>query len=75
MIDHTRAFHVRKVLRNAAMLVKMQMDPALLERLRGLSAADLEHCCGAYLTDDERTSLLARRDSIVSRFRGSREEP
>lgn len=75
MIDHTRAFRVRKGLRNAAMLVRMQMDPALGERLRGLSAADLERCCRAYLTDDERTSVLARRDSIVSRFAGPPEGP
>ncbi len=68
MIDHTRAFRVGPRLRNPAMLAKMHVDPALLTRLSNLTPGELEQCCRAYLSSDERKSVLVRRDSIVSRF-------
>jgi hypothetical protein len=69
MIDHSRAFLVGPRLRNAALLDKMHPDPALLSRLGRLSADDLERCCRDYLTSDERKSVLARRDSILTHLR------
>jgi 3',5'-cyclic AMP phosphodiesterase CpdA len=70
MIDHTRAFRVGPRLRRPDLLAKMHIDPALLTHLRALTAKDLEQCCKAYLTSDERKSVLVRRDSIVARLGG-----
>ena len=66
MIDHSRAFRPVKGLLNSDRLRRMQMDPQLLVRLRELSATALERCCKAYITPEERESVLARRDSIVA---------
>ena len=66
MIDHSRAFRPVKGLLNSDRLRRMQMDPQLLARLRELSATALERCCKAYITPEERESVLARRDSIVA---------
>jgi hypothetical protein len=69
MIDHTRAFRTSRALRNPALLGRLKIEPALLARLRDLTPASLESCCARYLSGEERTALLVRRDSLVARFR------
>lgn len=70
MIDHSRAFRPDPRARNPAMLGKMRLDPTLLAGLRELDGADLETCCSDLLEADQRSALLARRDTILVRLAG-----
>lgn len=66
MIDHTRAFRVRKDLPNAAGLTLI--DRGLLVKLRSLQEAPLRKELGRWLTKQEIQAMLARRDLIVASF-------
>jgi hypothetical protein len=63
MIDHTRAFRKWAILRNPAMI--SQCNPDLLHALKALTRSAVEKELGSYLSEDEITGLMARRDIIV----------
>jgi len=65
-IDFTRAFRTLKSLREPKNLVKC--DRQLLEKLRALNAQELTEKTKGYLTKDEVSGVMARRDKIVSTF-------
>ena len=65
-IDFTRAFRLQKDLRNPKDLV--QCDRQLLEKLKALDAGALKEKAGKYLTKDEQSAVMARRDKIVALF-------
>jgi hypothetical protein len=66
MIDHTRAFRLMKQCPKLKEIARIERN--LLARLRTLDYATLKERAGAYLTDPEIKSVLARRDAIVSEF-------
>ncbi|MCP4203231.1 MAG: hypothetical protein GY769_15010, partial [bacterium] len=66
MIDFTRAFRRHRTLSNPASLV--QIEGALLERLRGLSREQIKSRLRDCLTSGELRALLARRDAVVEHF-------
>jgi hypothetical protein len=66
LIDHTRAFRTSKELLKPDQLKRCERG--LLERLRGLTAESLSEAVGNWLTKDEKTALMARRDRIVKHF-------
>jgi len=66
MIDHSRAFRIRRDLRNPKNLV--QCDRKLLARMKALDEATLRRQLSPYLSQFEIKSLLARRDLIVQFF-------
>jgi hypothetical protein len=66
MIDHTRAFRIRKDLHTPRNLV--QCDRKLLGKMRELSAEALNQRLGRYLTSAEIDAILSRRDKIVKFF-------
>ena len=69
MIDHTRAFRTGDDLLKGNELTRC--DRGLLERLRQLSAADLEQVArGGMLTKGEADAVLQRRDRLVKLFDG-----
>jgi hypothetical protein len=66
MIDHTRAFRIRRDLHNPKNLV--MCDRVLLERMRRLNEEELTKTLRPYVTKAEIEGLLARRDTIVRTF-------
>jgi hypothetical protein len=66
MIDHTRAFRIRRDLLNPKNLV--MCDRVLLERMRRLNREEVTAAVHPYLTKVEIEALLARRDVIVAFF-------
>ena len=66
MIDHTRAFRIRRDLREAKNLKKC--DRGLLAKLRELNKDGIKKAMGKYVTGMEIDGLLARRDRIVKFF-------
>jgi hypothetical protein len=66
MIDHTRAFRVMKACPKLNEISRI--DRNLLNHLRELRYETLRERLGAYVTDSEIKSLLARRDLIVKEF-------
>jgi hypothetical protein len=69
MIDHTRAFRTGDELLKSDELIRC--DRALLDRIRQLTAADLERVAsGGMLTRSETEAVLKRRDRLVKLFDG-----
>ena len=66
LIDHTRAFRLDVELTRPELMTRIGAD--LLERLRGLTAEELEEAAGDSLTGTERSSLMRRRDLLVRHF-------
>lgn len=66
MIDHTRAFRLRKEIKEPENLTRCER--ALLGRLRALTREDLRRELSPYLTRLEIEALLTRRDRIVEHF-------
>lgn len=66
MIDHTRAFRMRKDLRNPENL--QRCERGLLERIRNLKKEDVAKDLKGYLNSAEVDALMARRDAIVKIF-------
>ena len=66
MIDHTRAFRLQPTLLNP--LVLQRCERALLDRMRGLTAAAVTEAMGDTLLKGEIEALMARRDAIVKLF-------
>jgi hypothetical protein len=65
-VDFSRAFRTSKDLRIATNLVKC--DRQLLEKLKTLQANEVTEKTKGYLTKEEVSGLMARRDKIVARF-------
>jgi hypothetical protein len=65
-IDFTRAFRLKKGLRDPGDLVRC--DHQLLERLKNLDRDQLAQRTKQYLTKEEVQAVMARRDTIVQRF-------
>jgi hypothetical protein len=65
-IDFTRAFRTSKDLKSPADLVRC--DRQLLEKLKILDGQAFAERTKGYLTKDEVTGVLARRDKIVTYF-------
>ncbi len=65
-IDFSRAFRLRKDLKDPADLVRC--DRQLLEKLKTLDGDLLTQKTKHYLTKDEVKALMVRRDKIVARF-------
>src|SRR3954453_680704 len=65
-VDFTRAFRPNRDLRDANNLVRC--DRQLLEKLKTLNAQQLSEKTKHYLTKNELTAVIARRDKIVARF-------
>jgi hypothetical protein len=65
-IDFTRAFRLRKDLRNPNDLVRC--DRQLFEKLKALDANPLAEKTKHYLTKDEVKAVMVRRDKIVAQF-------
>lgn len=65
-IDFTRAFRLSKDLRNPEELVRC--DRQLLEKLKGLDANALNEKTSKYLTKNEQSAVMSRRDKIVALF-------
>ena len=66
MIDHTRAFRIRRDLLAPKNLAKC--DRGLLAKMRELDKSTLKQAMGKHLTGMEIDGLLARRDRIVKFF-------
>ena len=66
MIDHTRAFRIKRTLPDKSFLVRCQRS--LLERLRSLSEDEVRRRLHPYLKEGEIKALLCRRDRIVQLF-------
>ncbi len=62
LIDHSRAFTTRTSLDGIA--VPGVVDREMWQKMDALTAADLDHALGAWLTADERRALLTRRDRM-----------
>jgi hypothetical protein len=62
LIDHSRAFTTRKSLDGIA--APGLVDAGLWKRIDALTEADLDTAVGAWLNDDERAAILARRDRM-----------
>ena len=65
-IDFSRAFRLKKDLRNPGDLVRC--DRQLFEKLKALDANELTEKTKHYLTKDEVKAVMARRDKIVAQF-------
>ncbi|HEY2352843.1 MAG TPA: hypothetical protein VGH83_10035 [Candidatus Acidoferrum sp.] len=65
-VDFSRAFRSSKDLRNNKDLEKC--DRQLLEKLKALRVSDVAERTKGYLTKDEVSGVMARRDKIVARF-------
>jgi hypothetical protein len=65
-IDFTRAFRLKKNLRNPNDLIRC--DHQLLERLKKLDGGQLAERTKHYLTKEEVQAVMVRRDRIVERF-------
>ena len=65
-IDFTRAFRTNRQLRNPKDLVRC--DRQLFQKLKTLNADELTAKTKAYLTKDEISAVMARRDLIVQAF-------
>jgi hypothetical protein len=65
-VDFSRAFRLKKDLRNPGDLVRC--DRQLLEKLKALDGNQLADKTKHYLTKDEVKAVMARRDKIVERF-------
>ncbi|PWU03587.1 MAG: hypothetical protein C5B51_18795 [Terriglobia bacterium] len=63
MIDHTRAFRKWSTLRNPAAIT--QCRPDLLRALKALTRSAVSRELDPYLTEDEISAIMARRDLIV----------
>lgn len=66
MIDHTRAFRLQHDLRNPKML--STCGRGMLQRMKALTASELERRLTPYLNRAEIEGLIARRDKIVKFF-------
>jgi hypothetical protein len=66
MIDFSRAFRLREDLANVDDLV--HCDRQLLERLRQLNAADVQHAVKNHLSSEEVKTLMKRRDKLVAHY-------
>ncbi len=62
LIDHSRAFSTRTSLDGIA--VPTLVDRQLWSRIDALTGADLDRELGAWLTEKERSAVLARRDRM-----------
>ena len=65
-VDFSRAFKVKKDLRNPGDLVRC--DRQLFDKLKALDANELAEKTKHYLTKDEVKAVMARRDKIVAQF-------
>ena len=65
-VDYTRAFRLRKDLRDPGDLKRC--DRKLFEKLKTLDGDDLATRTKHFLTKDEVKAVMARRDKIVARF-------
>jgi hypothetical protein len=65
-VDFSRAFRTSKDLRDPKDLVKC--DRRLMEKLRTLRENEVTEKTKGYLTKDEVSGVMARRDKIVARF-------
>jgi hypothetical protein len=65
-VDFSRAFRTSKDLRDPKDLVKC--DRRLMEKLRTLQENEVTEKTKGYLTKDEVSGVMARRDKIVARF-------
>ena len=66
MIDHTRAFGNKRILRGTEHLVRCERG--LFDRLRKIKRAELQSVLGSSLSGEDIMALLARRDLIVRHF-------
>ena len=66
MIDHTRAFRIWPVLRNARAVTGC--NPQLLRWLKALDRGEVAAAMGDLLTAEEIDGLMARRDLILGRL-------
>ena len=66
LIDHTRAFRVRKELRNPKLLERVEV--LLFVRLRGLTEEWVKEAVGGHLTDLEIEAVVARAGLLVEFF-------
>ena len=66
-IDHTRAFRRAREILDPTVLVRC--DRRLFEALKALDAATVKTRTDRWLTGDEITAILARRDDIVRKLR------
>jgi hypothetical protein len=65
-IDHTRAFRRSREVLDPTLLVRCERR--LFEALKSLDAATVKQRTARWLTGDEITAVLARRDAIVRKF-------
>jgi len=65
-VDFSRAFRLKKDLRNPGDLVRC--DRQLFDKLKALDANELTEKTKHYLTKDEVKAVMARRDKIVAQF-------
>jgi len=65
-VDFTRAFRLRKDLKDPSNLVRC--DRVLLDKLKILNGNELAGETKGYLTKDEVKAVMARRDQIVAQF-------
>lgn len=67
MIDHTRAFRLKKTLMTHREPL-MRIDVKLLDALKALTQESVREAVGPWLRPEEMNAILARRDAIVSYF-------
>jgi len=68
MIDFSRAFRLDKGLRDSKNVLQSKCERQLLARLRKLDRDEVTLKTQPYLTKDEVTGIMARRDKIVAIF-------
>lgn len=66
LIDFTRGFRLTRHLRDPARV--RQVEVAALDRLRSLTADEVEARLGPWLSGPEVQALMARRDALVAHF-------
>ena len=66
MVDFTRAFDLSSELMKLYRLLRV--DPALLSRLEKLTIATVTAATASYLSSEQVTAVLVRRDILVEHF-------
>jgi hypothetical protein len=74
MIDHTQAFREKKELQKAFVEGRTWLPEESYSRLKALDIDQLNELLGGLTTRGQRKALLARRDLIIAKIDGERED-
>ena len=69
IIDHSRAFRVKRNFPERLQLRKVKLTNELADKLISLDSKMLKQSLGAYLVRNQIRALLKRRDKIINRWK------